>query len=88
MHEPKRWTNTLALLLLGVSLTAFGAYLLYEKVALPIFTGVADERGGLTYRTEEPVLFWVSVLMFAAIGLVICSLGVWTLRNAIKGPRK
>lgn len=77
-----RWRITMALI--GLLLISFGAYLVYEKVGLAILSGVTEERAGLTYRAEEPVLFWISVSMFAVIGLGIVVLGLAMLWNILR----
>lgn len=88
MREPKRFENKFALWLLGSALAVFGAYLVYEKVALAILSGVTEDRAGLTDRADEPILFWISVLMFAVFGGVICVFGLWALWNAIRAPKR
>ncbi len=66
----------------------FGGYLVYEKVALAIITGVTEERSGLTYRAAEPVGFWISVGMFAVFGSMIAALGLWGLWQTFKPDGK
>jgi len=62
---------------LSAAATLFGGFLIYEKAALPVLNGVTEERSGLTYRADEPIMFWISVSMFAIFGAVIALIGLW-----------
>lgn len=86
MRNAERLKNKLTLCVLGSMLTLFGGYLVYDRTVLPILSGVTEDRAGLTYRAEDPIFFWISVLMFGAIGGVIAGFGLWAWWNAIK-PR-
>lgn len=79
------WRVTSAVL--GLLLVIFGGYLVYEKVGLALIEGVTEERAGLTYRDAESISFWMSVSMFAIIGVGIVTFGLAVLWQIFRPDR-
>lgn len=84
MRVSNRVMNKIMIGVIGSILSAFGAYLFYEKALLPVLTGVTDERAGTTLRHAEPFSFWSSVCLFGSISVFLIAMGAWTLWQLTK----
>ncbi len=77
-----RWIG----LVLGVILSLFGAYILFEKVFLAISDGQSYERAGIVERTEEPFSFWLGVATYGVCASAVLLGGVAAIFAAARKP--
>lgn len=77
-----RFSVATAVAALGVFATAFGTYLIYEKVYLSIRAGETMERIGLIVKEYEPISFWIQVSLYGFFGGLITLAGIACLLRA------
>ena len=69
----------------GIFVTVFGGYVLYEKVMLSLVNGCSHERAGLICRADDPFSFWLGLGVYGvcagAVFLGGVALVIWGVRK-------